>query len=245
MNIAKLFIFRSFIANMDSCNNNSLAFKSNIKFVSPLYFLHKVKQTKKHPMHENITHWNILPTRNGKKYFGYRENISYGYTRGVKSCTAGVFARNNSDAPLFIHIENTRDNCKNTSILENLIDGSNAILVGSKDEFTFSTLLIEKINKITKKKKIPTTLMQGLNYYWEANLLYEAPNDTLYLCVNNIRKPLEYINNNKTLHNIFKTVSISKTDNIEYFSKIKETYLLIKDLFEEFKQKYKIMTKND
>lgn len=208
-------------------NSSSMTFQSKIKFVSPKFFKYKTMQFWRNPACENICHWDIKPIKSKKMCCGYRKNLELGFTEEVRSCIAGVVAKSGDKAPLFMHILNSNLNNKDAIELKQYFNGTNAILVGSKDEYSYSRVIFEKFKKYASANKLPLTIMQGLAQSWQAGLAYDSSKDTLFLCVNDIINPENYINNKRKLNEIFKKVDISPTDELEFVSKFKE-YLILR-----------------
>lgn len=163
----------------------------------------------------NICHYEI--TNNEKDLFScYKTNVSRGHTAKIRTCTAGVCVNKGKSAPLFWHVENTKNNIENFPILSRLIKGTNAILIGSKSEYKYSKDLFEKFVEEMDTKKIPATIIQGTKQA-EAKLIYESSNDTLYVCMNDIYKKDKYVKSMEDLQKTCDIVKISPSDSVEFY----------------------------
>ncbi len=213
---------------------DNIAFTSNIKVVSPVFFRDRIAALRASAPCVNICTWDILPRittqgRNGNQILksAFSRNMPQGYTQGVRSCTSMLVAERGKKAPLFAHIRNSQENTIRLPLLGNFIHGTNAILVGSKDMFPHSKEVFNTLKEQVQNKQIPLTSLQGLKAVWEAHLAYISDIDTLYLCVNEIQskkgKP-DYVRNMKGLSKVFRSVEISPTDKIEFLSPVKEMF---------------------
>lgn len=219
---------------MKPSNHSDVSFKSNIVFVSPKTYKSICKNFSKNSDCQNIKHWNVNSNFQKLKcdasyWCGWRKNLKLGYTKGVRSCTAGVAVNQGKPASLFWHIENTKSNRLNLKYLKNSITGTNAIIIGSKEYFRHSKAVFEKFKRYTKSRNLPTSIFQNLHLHWQANLAYHSKSDTLYLCVNNIRKPLEYVNSMNKLKEVFATVQVSQKDNLKFTNPISAFLLRFKN----------------
>lgn len=221
---------------MEIENNSSLTFQSNIKFVSPRFYKYKTGEMFKQKNCEIIGNWEILPKTDKKDFYAYRTNMNLGFTNRVRTCTAGIVANKGNNASLFMHVLNSSDNLNYGNLLKKYFQGTNAILIGSKNGFTHSPQVFEKLQKFALNNHLPLTVMKGLNKIWEANLAYCSDEDTLYLCVNNIINPSEYINKPPKLKKVFRKVQISPKDNVEYLSRFQELLLMVGLTFENLKR---------
>lgn len=222
---------------MEITKTDNIAFKTNIKCVSPDYFRHKVWQMiKSSKNYKLINNFDINPTLKYNGCRGYRTNITEGYTENIRTCTAGIVANKGEKAPLFMHILNSEKNYKDINLLEEFFHGTNAIIIGSKDTFSYSRAVFDKLKHIAAKKQLPLTIMRGLPLTWQASLAYQSEQDTLYLCVNDNAQKSKYVKNEKMLRQIFKKIEISPTDNIEFLSKFQEFLLMIGFPFQNFKR---------
>ena len=215
-------------------NQQNITFKSKLIFVSPNTYHEVCKNISKSLHYENIQVWDVCPEyfektwRLSKVWLGWRKNMEKGFTDGVRSCTAGIAVDKGKPAPFFWHIEDDSDNNEHLKKLKDFIKGTNAIIVGSKSYFLHSTAIFEKFKKYTKSKNLPTTIMQDLKMYWQANLAYDSKDDTLYLCVNNINTD-EYVDSRQKLDEVFRKVKISEADEVEFPSNIAQFVLSNKD----------------
>ena len=220
---------------MNTVTNSPISFKSKIVFVSTKTYKTICKKLEKTNVCKNIKNWDVCPHSFeefwlGEDYWcGWRRNVINGYTRGVKTCTAGLCVDKSKPAPLFWHIENTEINHKQVNKLKPFLAGTSAIIVGSKPDFNYSRAIFEKFKRFTKKNNLPTTFFQELKYSWQANLAYTAKDDTLYLNINNIDNPQKHVRSLKDLYNTFLKVKISPRDNLEFPNKIKDFLLRFKN----------------
>lgn len=213
---------------MEIAKTDNLAFKTNIKCVSPRFFNRKTMNMFCSKEGCNIiSRFDIDPIEHLKECTGYRINTRQCYTEKVRTCTAGVVVDKGKKAPLFIHVSNSRRNKRDANLLQKFFHGTNAILIGSKDMFSYSRAVFDKFKNFALSKKLPLTMMQGLDRKWQANLAYNSDEDTLYLCVNNAAKESEYVKNMKELKQIFRKVEISPTDNIEFVNRFKQFLFVI------------------
>jgi len=212
--------------------NNNPTFTSHIKVVSPAFFNSKVAAMCERGLCTNINTWNIIPGKSETNRIGnevlksaFSTNMERGYTKGVRSCTSMLVANKGHNASVFEHIRNSLYNLANLPLLEKFINGTNAIIIGSKNMFPHSKEVFQAMQKQAADKRLPTTILQGLKNDWEAHVAYNSIEDTLYLAVNQIQNPLEYIMENTGLKRIFKQVKISPTDDIEFITSAKEAII--------------------
>ncbi len=210
---------------MQVSNTNNLTFQSKIRIVSPQFFQYKSMKMWKNPNCKLIDVWDIIPRYEMKDFPGYRTNMDLGFTYGVRTCTAGVVVNQGKPASLFMHLLNSSANLKHMSFIKDYFKGTNAILVGSKDNFSYSIQVFNKLKNYTLNNGIPFTIMRRLAREWQANLAYVSKEDTLYLCVNNIIENTRYVKNMKQLQETFKEIEISPTDTVEFLSWSKELLL--------------------
>lgn len=210
-------------------NNNNISFGTNIKVVSPGCFRRITRKMEKIKGCEIIKDWDV----GSNSPRGYRENVNLGGTGHIRSCSAGIITKKGKNAPLFWHIYDSPENLDYFSILEDKMEGENAILVGSKSDYFYSKALYYKFQKALRKKSIPTTILKSLALEWQAFMAYTSKDDTMYLCFTNIDKPYEYVKSWKDLKNIFRKIKISPTDNIEFIRPIDGLFIPqnIKKLF--------------
>ena len=202
-------------------NRDNINFKTKIIFSSPQKFRNVCEKIRSNAKHENITFWDVKPEHltlflpKNSPLYGYRKILELGYTEGVKSCSAGIVAKKGDNAPLFFHIQDTVANIFDFNSLKSSFKGSNAVLVGSKPQFTISCALFNRIKEICEQQKLPTTIMQGLKQGWETDLAYISETDTLYLCVKNNLKD-DYVDSLKKARKVFQTINISPKDIITF-----------------------------
>ena len=194
--------------------SDNLTFKSRIVFLSPKG-MSKVFAKYQNKNLDNICDYFITNSEMAWDN-GYRTNVKYGYTKEVKTCTAGVCANKGKNASLFWHVENSYNNLEKFPILENFIDGTNAIIIGSKKFFRYSTDMFDKFVKQTKNKNIPTTIIKGTQDS-EASMLFDAIEDTLYVCMKNIFNKEKYVRSMEDLKQTCDTVEIAPTDSVEFY----------------------------
>lgn len=209
--------------NIQNSKSSTITFKSNIKIVSPKFFQQQTRKMFRNPECEIIGNFDIIPSILQKDFYAYRKDLALGFTQRVRTCTAGVIANKGQNASLFMHILNSKENKKSLDILTDGFHGTNAILIGSKNGFSYSNDIFDKLKRYAKNKNLPVTILKGLATNWEANLAYIAKEDTLYLSVNKITNKSEYVNSIKKLKEVFKKVEISPNDSVEIFGDLKQT----------------------
>ena len=205
---------------MEITNSNNVAFQSRIIVLSPERFNKTVNKMRKGIGHFDCIYKYDLNLEKGldQSYKAYRNNVDKIVTEGVRSCTSIIKANKGSKAPLIAHIRNSQANLNALDQLDTKIDGTNAIIIGSKRFFKNSKEVFDTIEQ--KVKTIPTTIMKGLKLRWEAHLAYDSKIDTLYLCVNEItNKRPKYAKNIKELKSCFDKFVISCTDKIDFSTK--------------------------
>ena len=209
--------------NMEiNSNRNNLTFGTRLVVVSPKG-LSEVRS--KYKKFTNIFHYNILTNINNNLYNCYQQNVKRGYTSGVKTCTAGVCVKKGQKAPLFWHIENTKYNMENFPILGKLIEGKNAVIIGSKKGYQYSSEMFHNFAEHIKQKNIPSTIIKGTKNS-EVELFYLAPQDTLYMCIRDIWQRDKHVSSMQDLLKACDTVQISQTDSIEFYDILpKETLM--------------------
>lgn len=202
-------------------SNNHISFGTSIKFVSPLAFWRVANKIEKINGCQIIEDLDIT----GNPPFGYRENVDLGGTGFIRSCTAGVTVKKGESAPLFWHIFDCPENINAFPVIENKLKGDNAILIGSKSAYYDSNELGNKFQEALSKKSIPTTILRDIAFRWQAFIAYISKDDTMYLCVSHCNNPFKYVKSMKDLKNVFSSVKISDTDNIEFMSFKKELFI--------------------
>lgn len=196
-------------------NISSQNFNSNIKIVSPKHFDRIVEKMSKDGA-KNVTNWDIAPATKEVHRYGYIRNMKDGFTKEVRSCTAGVIASDRKVAPLFMHISNTADNCINLPRLHGMMWGKNAILVGSKNICNLSSYLFNAIKRCLTQENIPVSIFEDLNDYYEAHLAYKSESDTLYLAINDATNIGNFVKNQDELNKAFRNIQLSSYDNVEF-----------------------------
>ena len=200
--------------NTINYSGNSLAFKTKIIFLSPKG-LSEIFTKYENKNLVNICDFFI--TDNERVWnSGYRLNVKRGYTSGIKTCTAGICADKGKAASLFWHVENSLKNIENFPILANLIKGTNAIIIGSKKNYKYSTELFDTFVKHLKSKNIPATIIKGTKDS-EAGMLFDAMKDTLYVSMQDIYRRDKYVNSNKELKKACDVVEILPTDSVDFY----------------------------
>ena len=201
---------------MDNTINysNNFTFKSRILFLSPKGFGKVFSEYNK----KNVANiCDCFITDNERAWdSGYRTNIKYAYTSGVKTCTAGVCANKGENASLFWHVENSYNNLEKFPMLAKFINGTNAIIIGSKKHFKNSTEMFDKFVKQAQHKNIPTTIIKGTKDS-EVRMLFDAIQDTLYVCMNNIFRKENYVCSMEELKQTCDIVEITPADCVEFY----------------------------
>lgn len=146
----------------------------------------------------------------------YRTNSDVVATIGVRSCTAGVFSNEQNPASLVMHIYDCKDNFERLSELDSYIEGKNAFLIGSREEYPFSQKVFEFFKDKITTKNIPATIFEGFNDLWEANFIHLANSDEIIVCIKDILNYKRYVKNMEELKQAFKSVVISSNDTIEF-----------------------------
>lgn len=202
-------------------NQNNLAFKTNIRVVSPNRFRNIIVGLYgKGPLDE-IVQFDIVPEIKNPIFKAFATKVKNIYTKNIRTCTGVLVANKGKEASLFGHFYNSPENVKDTEILEPFMKGTNAILVGSKDQFYYSSEVFDTFKEKIKKRNIPMTIMKSLNPDYEANIAYTSEDDELILCVKNAFKPKEYVHDMTELKKVFRMVKISPTDTIQFDTKQK------------------------
>lgn len=207
-------------------NNNNINFKSNIVFVSPKGFERVAKKFEKNPNYENIEEWYIVTNKLQNR--GFRTDVEDGYTLNIRSCSAGLCAKKEKPAPFFWHIYHSNRNYKNLGVLEEFLEGDNALIVGGKSGIGGSMKIFNKILHMIENKHMPVTILKNQRDVWESQLAYRSKNDTFYLCVNDATNMSKYVKSMSQLQKVFKKVVISPTDNIKFLNRFQELLLLLK-----------------
>lgn len=206
---------------MEVNNQNNLAFKTNIRVVSPNRFRYVVDELYKKGPLEQIVQFDIVPAIKNPVFKAFLTKINNVYTKHIRTCTGVLVANKGKEASLFGHFYNSQENVRNSKKLEEYIFGTNAILIGSKRWFMDSAEVFNAFNEKIKKRNIPRTIMKSLNINYEANMAYTAENDELILCVKNAFNPKEYVHDMADLKKVFGRVKISPTDTIQFDTKQK------------------------
>lgn len=156
-----------------------------------------------------------------KDELGYRTTNQSVYTYEVRTCTAGVITKKDSKPPFVFHFFHSEKTLDNLHKVESLIDGENAILIGSKKNIECTKEVFESILQYTKKKNIPTTILKTLHNNWEAKFIYDSKKDNLYLCVKDYFNEKKYIKSIDDLKKVFETIMISPKDKVYFKGQIK------------------------
>lgn len=203
--------------------DNNVSFKSNIRIVSPKRFdILSLKFYQKNA--EFIYQYNLDSCFGGIDYQAYRTQMKMGFTKGVRSCTAGLIVANDKKSSSFFHLFNSVENILNLNKIKKIFNGNNCILIGGKEACPDSIELFNEINNNAKKSQLPTTLMCNLANAFEADIAYSSKKDTLYLCVKNIFNKQKYAKNQKDLKLLFKQFEISPKDKIISQNPVKEFF---------------------
>ena len=201
---------------------NNINFKSKIKVLSPTDYERLINNMSINPNYQNIFDWNIeLKPKEPESFRAYRVNTELASTENIKSCTGALFITPGEKINLVTHLLNSAENIKNLTKLEPYANGENAFIVGSKSEYDYSSELYKAVENMAKIKKMPITKLEDMDRYWEAHFACDALKDTIYLCVNEIINPDRYVKSLDTLKRVFKKVSISPKDTIEFISEQK------------------------
>lgn len=199
-------------------NTDNINFGTNIKIISPKAYEAKTRKMINKGNCRFIDWWDIKPAGglNSEGFRGYRRDMERGYTNKVRICTAGVVANGSKKAPLFFHLLDSKKNKEDLGALKKYFNGTNAILVGSKEGFVYSKDIFDGVKDFAHKQKLPLTIFQTLSPRFEADLAYEAKKDTLYMSVHDAAYYSRYVETMDELKSVFRTVEISETDNIEF-----------------------------
>lgn len=214
--------------NIQPSNNTS--FKSKIKVLHINDFDKVTDMLERSGNCKYISNYRIVPKSDYPCFYGYRQNIKKAYTNDIRSCTAGLVADvKKKIAPLFFHLYDCVENIDSASVLADIAKGSNAFIAGSKDKYQYSTPLFEKLKQIIRDKKIPMTILQALNLYWQAHLAYDSESDSVYLSVEKqgcyIPKSPTCVKSMTELKEVFKHVCISPVDTVEFYKEGELDYL--------------------
>ena len=214
-------------------NKTNLAFKTNIRVVSPNKFRRIVDKLCLTGSLKEIVFFDIKSEPDIPKFKAYATKIKNVFTKHIRTCTGVLVADKGKEASLFGHFYNSQENIRDSKILEPYMEGTNAILIVSKRHFYYSNDVFNTFRDKIRKRKIPITILKSLNINYEANMAYTADNDELILCVKNTFNPKEYARDMRDLKKIFRHVKISSADTLEFDTKPKATF------WENFKAKFK------
>lgn len=209
---------------MNINEQNSIAFKTKIKIISPDKFRQCVSELYRAGNLQNISQYDINPGKMYAKCKAYSTDAENIYTKHIRTCSGLLVANKGKKPSLFGHFYNSKENIKDTEALDPYIKGSNAILIGSKNFYYYSTELFRTLKCKLRKNNIPTTLFQRLKLEWEANMAYLSGKDELLLCVKKADDAREYVRNFADLKKVFGKVKISPFDTIEFDTKQKPTF---------------------
>ncbi len=211
---------------------DNISFKTNIKIVSPYKFKRITNKMKKFENCQCIEYWDIVPYIDGPTP-AYRTNVEYGYTEGVRSCTAVLTVKDGLNAPFFGHMDGSKYNILKLPLIKNKMkQGDNVIIIGAKPEYEDSVDFCNKVQRVFKQKQIqiPITKFCFMDNQYEANIAYESAKDIMYLCVKYCRKNYPFVKSMKNLKKVFKQVEISSKDKI-IFPNLKELFCSLLILF--------------
>lgn len=198
---------------------DNLNFKSHIKLVSPEDYNRIVKSMEADKRYDNIIEYMIKPLIPFLcKEKAYYTNTLKGSTEEIRSCTAGLVVDNAKEAPLFFHIYDDSSNIRNLDVIEPYMQGSNAILIGSRSKFKKSRKLFKAIEGLLDSKSIPMTVLEDFENMWECDVAYDSKKEEVYLCIKDILKPEIYVKTQEELLKAFKRVQISTKDTIEFIA---------------------------
>lgn len=200
-------------------NINNVAFKSNIKIVSPKRF-EKIS----HKLFAKNAELIDIYEFNNALGDPYRTNMTSGFTNRVRSCTAGLVASKDKKAPLFMHLFNNETSIKYLDRIKNFFHGTNCILIGSKKCSPHSTQVFDAVENIAVQSQLPVTKMKGLSPRFEADIAYNSKNDTMFLCVKDAFNHNSYAETEDDLRLLFDEVQVSEKDKIFPLKSSKEFF---------------------
>lgn len=207
---------------MNITSKNNINFKSTIKILSPTDYERLIDNMSKTPAYQNIFDWDIVLKPNEPNSFkAYRVNTEQVSTENIRSCTGAAFMTPGKKVNAAVHLLNSAENIKDLSLIEPLLRGENAFIVGSKSEYEYSSDMYKAVEKIANAKKMFVTVLEDLDRYWEAHFACDAIKDTIYLCINEIINPRKYVKCMEDLKMVFKRISISPKDVIEFIAEQK------------------------
>ena len=201
---------------MRTNRTDNISFKTNIKIVSPYKFRRITNKMKNFENCQCIEFWDIVPYIDGPTP-AYRTNVEYGYTKGVRSCTAVLTAKERNKAQFFGHMDGSKYNMLKLPLIKNKMkQGDNVIIIGAKPEYEDSVDFCNKVQRVFKRKRkpIPITKLCFMDNQYEANIAYESGKDIMYLCIKYCGKNHPFVKSMKNLKKVFKQVEISPKDKI-------------------------------
>ena len=208
---------------------NNLSFKSEICILSPQNYNKLTAEMAKDLEYKNIFEWDIGAEDNKYvKLRAHRTDSSLISTEDVRSCTLLHVIDKGKPSPLTVHALDSKENLQNISRLDTYVKGTNALIMGSKSEYEYSSLVFDEVEKMVNSKNIPATIFRDLNRYWQSSMAYSSKLDRIFVCISEIMNPYNYVKNMEDLKRVFKQVKISPTDTIKFLfaEKSKVTQLL-------------------
>ena len=199
---------------MEIGKHNNLAFKTNIRVVSPTRFQSVVKDMRTKAPLKEIIWWEIMPPKRFK-YTSYATKIKNVFTQNIRTCTGVLIANKGKNASLFGHFDGTAENIKDINVLKPYMQGTNAVLIGSKPDFQYSRKLFNNVRDEIREKGIPTTLMKFMDKEYQANMFYTSDNDELLLSISNAFTD-EFVKNMTDLEKVMSTIKISSKDTLTF-----------------------------
>ena len=201
------------------CNQSNVSFGTNIILVSPKELHREWSKAWNADNLDTIDYWET--DSENKEKLGYRTTNNSVYTYEVRTCTAGVVTKKDSKPPFVFHFFHSKKTLDGLCKVKQLIDGENAILIGSKKNVECAKEVFDEIQQYLKKKNIPTTILKTLCNSWEAKFIYDSKKDNLYLCVKDYFNEKKYVKSIDDLKKVFETVMISSKDKVYFKGQIK------------------------
>lgn len=199
---------------------NNLNFKSEIQILPPKEYEKVIGEMERNLEYKNIFLWDIVPKDDRyEKNYAYRTNSTLISTEDVRSCTLLHLVDEGKPSPLTMHASDNTENINNLSKLNQYIKGTNAFMMGSKEQYELSPILFEKTEKMIKKKKIPATIFKNLDLFWQASMAYNSKQNIIFLTISEVMNPKNYVKNLEELKNVFSKIQISPKDTIQFICK--------------------------
>lgn len=199
--------------------SNNINFKSKIKVVSPADYEFISWKLSRNENVDDIYKWMLDPKQvYTPEHKCYRTNSKFLATEGIRSCIAGVFSSKDNLDSFAMHIYDNEDNFHRLSTLDSYIKGTDAFLVGSREDYPESKKIFDYFKEKIKLGKMSATILESFNDLWEANFIRIAESDEIILCIKDILNPKKYVKNMEELMQAFKKVQISPNDTFEFLS---------------------------